>query len=87
MTSPCHLKLHYPTLSPNLTSADFGQIVRITRFNNLNSVLFPISGMLYDEEIIAQIDSNPPPAWSLATLLDALPSYKTLLNLVPEYNF
>ena len=43
--------------------------------------------MLYDEEIIAQIDSNPPPAWSLATLLDALPSYKTLLNLMPGYNF
>ena len=41
-----------------------------------------ISGILYDEQIIAEIDSNPPPSWSLATLLDALPSYKTLMNLL-----
>lgn len=45
-----------------------------------------LAGILYDEEILSRIDSNPPPSWSLATLLNSLPSYKTILNLLPGYN-
>ena len=42
-------------------------------------------GMLYDEEVIRSLDDTPKPEWSIMSLLNILPGYEQIVQVLPGW--
>ena len=71
-------------LASNLSSFSILIVPSIQRTTQLRLVL-SFSGIFYDEDVLLSLYNTPSPTFSIATLMNIVPGYEVIVQLLPDW--